>query len=309
MRCFVTGATGLIGSRLVRLLLEQDCQVGVLVRPTSDLWRIQDVLHRLHVITGELALIEQSCSAIQWFAPDVVFHLGWYGVSNRHRNDPAQVTHNLCGSLKLLQSAHEGGCQRWVGLGSQAEYGPYDGALKEDLPTRPVTIYGLVKLCVGLLSQKLCETYGIGFTWLRLLAAYGPMDDPQHMIPYVILTLLRGQRPTLTQGEQRWDYLYAKDGARAIWQAATHSAAQGTFNLGAGEAHAVSSIVQRIRDLIDPDLPLGLGEIPYPPDQIMHLQADITRFREATDWTPQVELDEGLQRTVEWFRANRWRYE
>lgn len=303
MRCFVTGATGLIGSHLARLLLENDCQVGVLVRPTSDPWRIQDVLHRLHVITSDLTVIERANPAIQKFAPDIVFHLGWYGVGSRCRNDPAQVSQNLYGSLKLLQVAREAGCQRWVGLGSQAEYGRYDGILVEDLPTRPETMYGVVKLCVGLLSQKLCEVYGIRFVWLRLLAAYGPMDDLEHMIPYVILSLLRGQKPALTSGEQRWDYLYVEDAASAIWQVATHPTAQGIFNLGSGEAFPVRSIVERIRDLIDPSLPLGLGEIPHQPDQIMHLQADITRLREATGWTPQVSLDEGLRMTVAWYRA------
>lgn len=304
MRCLVTGGTGFIGSSLVRLLLKDDAEVALLVRPTSNPWRFEDVLHSLHVITGDLAAIKEAAAAIQKFAPDVVFHLGWYGVGGCYRNDPAQVAQNLYGSLKLLQLAHDSGCQRWIALGSQAEYGPYDGILTEDLPTRPVTLYGSVKLCVGLLSQKLCEAYGMGFTWLRLLAVYGTMDDREHMIPYVILTLLRGHKPILTRGEQHWDYLYVEDAARAIWQAATNPAAQGIFNLGSGEAHTVRSIVERIRDMIDPSLPLVFGEAPYRSDQIMHLQADISRLQQATGWSPQVSLDEGLQRTVAWFREN-----
>jgi len=304
MRCFVTGGTGLIGSHLVQLLLEDDNEVSVLMRSKSNPWRIKDVLHSLHIITGDLAAIEEAGPAIREFSPEVVFHLGWQGVSGRYRNDPGQVTQNLYGSLKLLELAHEAGCRRWIGLGSQAEYGPCDGILTEDLPTRPVTLYGSAKLCVGLLSQKLCEAYGMGFTWLRLLAAYGPTDDQEHLIPYVILTLLRGQKPSLTPGEQRWDYLYVEDAARAIWQTATNPAIQGIFDLGSGEAYTVKSIVERIRDLINPSLPLGFGEVPYRPDQIMHLQADISRLQQATGWSPQVSLDEGLRRTVEWFREN-----
>ena len=305
MRCLVTGVTGHIGSHLVRYLLEQGVEVAALVRPTTgNLWRIKEMFPRLHVINGDLTAIDEAATAIRDFAPDTVFHLGWHGVSSRHRSDPAQVTQNVYGSLKLLELAHGVDCKRWIGLGSQAEYGTSNSELTENMPTHPQTTYGVAKLCVGLLSQKLCEAYGIGFTWLRLTAAYGPMDDRDHMIPQVILTLLRGDKPSLTLGEQRWDYLYSEDVARVIWQAATTPEGQGIFNLGSGEAHSVRSIVERIRDLIDPALPLGFGEVPYRPDQIMHLQADISRLQKVTGWSPQVSLDEGLRQTVDWYREN-----
>lgn len=302
MRCLVTGGTGLIGSHLVRLLLENETEVAVLMRSTSNPWRIKDMLRRLHIIAGDLVAIKEAAVSIRNFTPDVTFHLGWHGVGSRYRNDPSQITQNLYGGLELVQLVHEAGCQRWVGLGSQAEYGPYNGVLIEDLPARPVTIYGVVKLCLGLLSQKLCEVYNIGFIWLRLLAAYGPMDDPDHLIPQVILTLLRGEKPSVTRGEQRWDYLYVEDVARAILQSATNPGAQGIFNLGSGEAHTVCSIVERIRDFIDPTLPLGFGEVPYRSDQIMHLQADITKLQRVTDWKPKTSLVDGLKRTVEWYK-------
>ena len=146
--------------------------------------------------------------------------------------------------------------------------------------------------------------YGVGFTWLRLFSAYGPADTPQWMIPYTILTLLKRQKPALTLGEQRWDYLYVEDAVRAIWRAAISPEARGIVNLGSGEAYGIRSIAERIRDLIGPDLPIGFGEVPYRPDQIMHLQADISRLKEATGWAPQVSLDDGLRRTVEWFKEN-----
>ena len=212
------------------------------------------------------------------------------------------MSQNLHGSLKLLEIARDSGCRCWVGLGSQAEYGPYEGVLTEELPPRPATLYGVVKLCLGHLSGKLCEIYGIRFVWLRLLAAYGPMDDPGHMIPYIILSLLRGQKPALTHGGQRWDYLHVADAARAIWKVANSPDVQGVFNLCSGRALSVRSIAERIRDLMDPGLLLGFGEIPYGPDQRMALEADVSRLRDATGWTPQVPLDDGLKATVDWYR-------
>lgn len=308
MRILITGATGFLGAHLLKQLSAEDVTVAILFQPQSNRWRIEHLGMNFVEIIGDLRQPQGISDAIKDFVPDTVIHLAWSGVLNRYRNEELQLD-NLFGSLALLRIANEAGCRTWIGLGSQAEYGPLNIRINEDAPTRPSTLYGMTKLCACLLSQYLCAQFNMRFVWLRLFSAYGPADNPGWLIPYVILTLLRGECPALTTGEQRWDYLYVEDAARAIWQAATNPAAQGVFNLGSGEAYTIRSIVERIRDLVDPSLPLGFGEVLYRPDQIMHLQADISRLQQATDWAPRVSLDEGLKRTVEWFRENRRLYE
>jgi nucleoside-diphosphate-sugar epimerase len=76
------------------------------------------------------------------------------------------------------------------------------------------------------------------------------------------------------------------------------------FNLGSGRPETIRSIAERIRDAIDPKLPLGLGEVPFRSDQVMHLEADIGRLRAATGWSPETDLNEGLRRTIAWFREH-----
>jgi UDP-glucose 4-epimerase len=308
MRCLVTGGTGMIGSRLVRLLLAKRCRVAVLVREPSLAWRIADLLPRLELIGGSLASLPEAAVTIQGFRPQAVFHLGWYGAVSSCRNDVRQVTENLGGTLELLHIARESGCQHFVGLGSQAEYGTHDGLLTEELPVRPTTLYGLAKLCAGLVGQQLSDTLGIKFTWLRLLAAYGPADQADYLIPTVILSLLRGEKPLLTAGVQRCDYLYVEDVAEAIWQATQEPKAVGIFNLASGQPATVRAIVERLSDLIGHRLPLGWGELPPPSLPIRSLAADISKFRRATGWGPRIPLEEGLRHTVEWFRENQGRY-
>jgi len=308
MRILVTGATGFLGAHLLKQLSAEDVSVAILIRPQSNRWRIEHLDINFIKIIGDLKQPHIISDAIKNFAPDIVIHLAWSGVLSRYRNAQLQLD-NLFNNLALLRIASEAGCRTWIGLGSQAEYGPLNTRIKEDAPTRPSTLYGITKLCTCLLSQYLCAQLNMRFVWLRLFSTYGPADNPSWLIPYVILTLLHGERPALTTGEQRWDYLYVEDAARAIWQVATNPAAQGIFNLGSGEAYTVRSIVERIRDIIDPSLPLGFGEVPHRPDQIMHLQADISRLERVTGWSPQVSLDEGLRRTVEWFQKNRRLYE
>jgi nucleoside-diphosphate-sugar epimerase len=247
--------------------------------------------------------------AIRDFAPEAVAHLAWSGVGNRFRNDVSQVSDNLFGSLELLRVAREAGCRVWLGMGSQAEYGPANARLSEDAPARPTTLYGATKLSTCLLSERLCEQLGMRFAWLRLFSSYGPMDDPGWMIPHLILTLLRGERPALTEGTQRWDYIYASDVAEAIYLTLKTPEASGVFNLGSGEAQPLRRIVEHVRDLVDPSLPLGFGEVAFRADQVMHLEADTTRLRRQAGWSPRVPLAEGLARTVEWYRDYRDKFD
>ncbi len=299
----------MVGSHLVRLLLRYGCRVAVLVRASSVPWRITEVLPDLEVIRGDLAAIGEAAPAICAFAPQTVLHLGWHGVLSRYHFDARQISENLLGTLELLRVAHRSGCRRFVGLGSQAEYGEHDGVLTEDLPARPNTAYGAAKLCAALLGQQLSNTLRIQFTWLRLLAAYGPADEAEHLIPAVILSLLRRVKPKLTDGAQRWDYLYVEDAAEAIWQTAQNPGAVGVFNLASAQPATVRAIVERLRDMIDPGLPLGWGELPRSPRPIRHLESDIAKLHQATGWAPRVPLEEGLCRTVEWFRENQARYQ
>lgn len=303
-RILVTGATGFVGSHVLRrLVADGRATVAALIRATSNTWRIDDLSGRFERIEGDLQHLAAAEPAVTAFAPDVLVHLAWSGVTNAFRNDPRQID-NVEATANLVRLGQRMGVKHWIGLGSQAEYGPHDGAIREDTPTQPTTLYGVTKLCAGMLAQHLCATSGIRFAWLRLFSAYGPMDDPSWMIPHVTLRLLRGERPALTAGEQRWEYVYVADAADAIARVAETPSAAGMFNLGSGQPETIRSIVERIRDLINRSAPLGFGEVAYRPDQVMHLEADIAKLTTATGWTPQTPLDEGLRSTVTWYREH-----
>ncbi|MEI6083873.1 MAG: NAD(P)-dependent oxidoreductase [Verrucomicrobiota bacterium] len=285
MRCLVTGASGHLGSHLVRALLQQGHEVTGAVRPISDTWRLTDVLSKINVIHVDLADIDRAGPAIVTAAPEVVFHLAWSGVTRQYRDDARQIAVNLTGTEKLLGIIEQVKPRCFVGLGSQAE--------------TQATQYGVAKLQASHLARQACERAGVRYVWLRLFATYGPADDTSYLIPSVILQLLAGKKPALTSGEQKCDYLYVEDAAEAICCA---SDAQGVFDLASGTSRPVREIVTMIRDLIDPTLPLGFGEIP---GGGVSLVADITGLQQTTGWKPRVSLEDGLRRTVAWYRGHR----
>lgn len=299
-RVLVTGGAGFVGARVVHRLVEQGCAVALLLRETSNTRRLQGVLERCTVLRGDLAHLEAQRAPLQAFAPDGVLHLAWEGVKGADRNHPMQLS-NVSTSIDLFRLTGEIGCASFVGLGSQAEYGLLSGRIDERAPTRPTTTYGAAKLATGCVLERAAAAAGRPFAWLRLFSSYGPDDDPSWLIPYMIRTLLAGERPRLTKAEQIWDYIHVDDVADAI-VAALLGGANGVFNLGSGEARPLRGIVSTIRDMIDPSLELGFGEVPYRPDQVMHLEADISALKAAAAWHPKIRLEDGLAALVQQLR-------
>jgi UDP-glucose 4-epimerase len=304
MRVLLTGAGGFVGAAVLGELLQSPAaDVCVLARRPDESRRIADLLPRTHVVAADLADQTAVGDALRRFAPTHLIHAAWSGVSGSRRNDPDQHV-NVHRTMQLLQLALTSGVRHFVGLGSQAEYGPCAERIDETTPTRPTTMYGAAKLAACVMGSRMCDVSGARFAWLRLFSSYGPGDHPDWMIPYVIRTLLRGERPSVTAAEQRWDYLYVKDAATAVVAAAHEPAAHGIFNLGSGTAVPLRSIIERIRDEIDTALPIGFGDIAYRPDQVMHLEANVDRLRGVTGWSPTTPLGEGLRATVEWYRTH-----
>lgn len=297
----VTGPTGTIGHALCRRLLAEGCTVYAVTHPGS---KRADALPRdehLHVLLCDAAdytaLPEQLAEPV-----DAFFHLAWAHTIGAGRNDmPAQIANIAC-TVAAVRAAAQMECCVFVGAGSQAEYGRVEGLLRPDTPTRPENGYGMAKLCAGQMSRLECERLGLDHVWPRVLSVYGPYDGPSTMISSAIRTLLAGGCPALTEGIQQWDYLYADDAAEAFWRMAVHGCSGAVYPLGSGQALPLRRYMEELRDAIDPALPLGLGQIPYGPRQVMHLQADLSALRQDTGFEPRTVFADGIRKTIEWIR-------
>jgi nucleoside-diphosphate-sugar epimerase len=306
-QAFVTGGTGFVGSHLVRHLVESGDRVAVLLRPESDPWRIADVMDQVECVVGRLSEPAGLAEALSRCKPDVVYHLGWSDSTPSSRDDRLRQQTNVADAASLVQLAADAGVTTWVGLGSQAEYGPTRDVLDESTHTRPTTEYGAAKLEAGRLTRDLCAPKSIRHVWLRLVTAYGPADHPAYFIPHVILSLLRGRRPALTEGSQPGDFLNVTDACNAVRIAALTDSCAGSYVLASGDHRAVREVALTIRDMIDPRLEIGLGDV-VPDRAPFGLRGDPTALENATGWSPKISLESGLARSVDWYRRNLGRY-
>lgn len=298
----VTGPTGAIGIALCEKLLRENVTVYAVCRPGSS--RIKDLpkaaaLHVVECDAKELATLPQKMEGV---SVDAFFHFAWAHTIGQGRNDmPAQIE-NIQSTIDAVRAAKALGCRVFLGAGSQAEYGRVEGLLKSDTPAFPENGYGMAKLCAGQMSRVEAKALDIDHVWVRILSVYGPHDGPMTMISGTIRKLLAGERPALTAGIQRWDYLYAGDAADAFYLAACHGRNGAVYPLGSGQAMPLKDYIIQMRDAIDPALPLGLGEVPYGPLQVMHLQADISALQADTGFVPKTPFAEGIRRTMDWVK-------
>lgn len=299
----VTGPTGAIGTALCRELAENGITVYAVCRPGS---------HRASAIPQHRNIYSVECDVTQLAnlpdripdGADAFFHFAWAHTIGPGRNDmPAQIE-NIRYTVDAVRAAKKLGCQVFIGAGSQAEYGRVEGLLQAKTPCFPENGYGMAKLCAGQMSRVEAQMLGIDHIWARILSVYGPGDGPKTMISAVIRQLKAGEKPALTAGVQLWDYLYSGDAANAFRLLAQHGISGKVYPLGGGTARPLKTYIEEIRDAINPNLPLGFGEIPYGPLQVMHLEADISELQTDTGFVPQVNFAEGIRKTIDNFERN-----
>lgn len=312
-RAFVTGATGIVGSWLVRSLLADGAYVVALVRdsdPASELIRGGDI-HRVSVVNGaveDLATLER---ALLEHEVDTVFHLAAQTTVNAARRSPLITFEaNIRGTYNLLEACrrHREGIRSVVVASSDKAYGEQELPYTEERPLVGRHPYDVSKSCADLLAQAYAASYGLPVGIARCGNIYGGGDlNWSRIVPGTVRALLRGERPVIrSDGTFTRDYIYVQDvvdGYRLLAAAVTDQEIRGeAFNFSNECALSVIEIVHVIRRIMGANgiEPLILNEAV---GEIRDQYLDASKARTRLGWSPSFSLDEGLAETVAWYRA------
>jgi len=309
---FVTGATGLLGSWLVRRLVEAGAEVVCLVRdwvPRSELVRA-GLIERVKVVRGDVcdqALIER---ALGEYEIGTVFHLAAQTIVQiANRNPVSTFETNIRGSWALFEACRRTPTVKQVVLASSDKaYGEHEVLpYAEDAPLAGRHPYDVSKSCADLIAQAYATTYGLPVVITRCGNFYGGGDlNWNRIVPGTIRAVLRGQRPVIrSDGGFIRDYFYIEDGAVAYMllaeRLAEHPELAGeAFNFSNEIQVTVLELVERLLKLMQSDLaPDVRNEASH---EIRHQYLSAAKARNVLGWSPLFDLDGGLQKTVEWYR-------
>lgn len=302
----VTGAAGLLGAAVVRLLVERGHQVVALVRdrdPRSPFYADR-LVDRCVEVRAELTDADRLLAE---HAPATVLHLAAQSQVPVANRDPLSTWEsNVRGTWLLLEA-----CRRAarpphavVVASSDKAYGLTPPPYTEDAPLAPVDPYDVSKACADLIARSYASRYGLPVVVTRCGNLYGPGDlHLDRLVPGTCALLARGQAPVLrSTGRMTREWLYVDDAARAVLLLAGRAAdlAGQAVNVGGGEVASVRDVVDRVRSLAALNL-TPIVAAADPPGEIPHQRLDSTRLR-SLGWVPQVTLDEGLALTWAWHR-------
>lgn len=300
----MVGGTGFMGSHLVRRLVTEGAEVHLLVRPTSSTVRLDDVIGRVRVHQGDLLDYSSLHQVARAVRPLKIFHLGAYTSVERsftRATEMAQVIFG--GAINLLHALDGTGYDCFVYVGTCEEYGDNPVPFREDQVPNPVSPYSVAKAAGTLFCQMASRSLGCPCVILRPFLTYGPFQDLNRFIPQAIVAGLRGEAFKMTAGEQGRELNYIDDIIEGFIRAVTSPEAIGEIiNLGSGVQYRIRELVEMVFRLVQSPVAPAIGALPYRPVESWDFYCDNSKAKRILGWESQVPLEEGLRRTVEWYR-------
>jgi CDP-glucose 4,6-dehydratase len=312
-RALVTGGHGFVASHLARALLERGDTVTVLdlAAPALSGLTLQGVAPEVELVEADLRDARPIAATLETGEFDVVFHLAAQTLVGPAMSDPAATFDaNVRGTWTLLEACRRADVPAVVVASSDKAYGPSDELpYREEMQLRPASPYEASKAAADAIALSYAPAYGLPVAVTRFANIYGGGDlNFSRLVPEAIAAVLDGRRPQIrSDGSPERDFLHVDD-AVAAYLAIEHAVGAGgpaagqAFNAGGERPHSVAEVLETIAAVSGGDLEPEYHGTGNPAGEIDRQYVDSAKLRGLTGWQPAVGLEDGLGRTLEWYR-------
>lgn len=297
-RIAVTGASGFIGRHTLRPLLERGFDVHVLSRSRLE----GDVAARISWHEVDLLDADATEAAVSKIGATHLLHLAWYAEHGKFW-DARENLDWVEAAPRLLESFHRAGGTRAVFAGSCAEYDWTGDCCNDQTALAPATLYGVSKNAVHQVVEAYAGSTGLSVAWGRVFFTYGPGEHPTRVVASVARALVAGEGIPCSDGTQVRDFLYVEDLGSAF-AALADSSVEGALDIGSGDPLALRDVLLRLEQLAGGEGLVRLGEA-QAREEPARIVADTRRLHSDLNWWPSYTLDDGLERTLSWWREAR----
>lgn len=302
---FITGGAGFIGSALVRRLVLFGYPVALLLKTTTDTWRIADLMPRVRVCIGNLTDILVVEKFIHELQPRGVFHLAASNIKSGLTAPDEELTRvNFLGTVNLLRALDNVPYQFFINVGSFLEYGLKSHPLVEVDRCEPEDVYSTTKLATTLYCQAMARRDKKPIIILRLFSPYGPAMEKGRLIYEAIIRSLRGEELLLTRPNITRDFIFLEDIVDALMEAMTQAARHGgeVYNIGTGVKTSLAELIQLILHKTKSASLAKWGDFHSVVYDSEISQADTGKTVGHFNFRPTHTLAAGLDKTLAWYR-------
>lgn len=294
----ITGADGFIGRHLVASCSENGIETCALIMENSPLRHFIEGIDKVHIVECDLLHLDDVAGSIPQ-NPDAFIHLAWAGVAPEKRNDVALQHANVSMALSVLDFAAKKGAGRFILPGSTMEYslGGRTISGKGDVPT-PQNAYGAAKIAARYLCEASARNLKLPFIYAIFSGVYGADRRDSNVIFYTIESLLKGLSPQVTKLEQLWDYVHIDDLVGGILAVCEKGVPGKTYPIGHGDNMPLARYVEIIHQMIAPDIPLGIGAVPYTSSVMPCSCVDIAPLEKDTGFRPSIPFEKGIAAVI-----------
>lgn len=301
-KVIITGANGFIGKNLVRTLANKGIKVYAVVKDmTSDISEI-NVIPNVEIIYCSLRNILELELKINDRDIDVFYHFAWAGTSGNLRANYELQLENVKSSCDSVKAAKNMQIKKFVLAGSILEY-ECQKYISEDCSRYGLShIYSTAKLSAHYMSKILSYNLGVDFINTIISNAYGVGEISQRLVNSTIVKLLKGEKTLFTKGDQLYDFIYIDDVVRAFELIGDFGIPFKTYYIGNKKPTLLKEFLITIRDCIDKNIQLGLGELPSNKTYIDYTEFSTMGLYEDFNFQPSINFEEGINLTTKWLR-------
>lgn len=305
-RAVVTGASGFVGANLARRLVHDGRETHLLVRPSYRPWRLQEVAADVHIHTLDLQDAASTRSTLQQIGADWVFHLAAFGAYPTESGMRTMVDTNLMAAVALLDACADIGVEAYVQAGSSSEYGLKDHPASETEALQPNSHYAITKAAATHYAQLTARQRDLNAVTLRLYSIYGPYEEPARLIPRLLVHGFRGQLPPLVSPDIARDFVYVDDAVEAILKVAGHTnlTRGSVYNVCSGTESTIASVVSVVRKLLHVSAEPVWASMESRSWDTNTWVGSPEAFERDLNWKAGIDVETGIRKTVEWFRAH-----
>lgn len=296
----VTGANGFIGKTLVNALLEKDYKVVALDVRFDEVLSCNPAVTCINVSSKDAASLKDEIPVDEY---GCFFHLAWVGTSGPARADYGIQLNNVKLACDYIKLCAEIGCNRVVYASSINEMETYEYLQSDDIEPSGGYIYGTGKLAAHLMGETVAKLNGVEFIPVIITNIYGIGEKSARMIYTSINKLLHKEHCSFTAGYQTYDFIYITDAINSIIAVSEKGKAFNRYYIGSGEPKPLREFLIEMKNIVDSEAEIGLGDIPFKGVDISYSQFDLKKVEKDTGYKNQVSFAEGIKMTAEWLRG------